>query len=898
MRDWEAYVRGQLRLPSLRPERENRIVREVAAQIEDIYRDAIGRGLSEADADAQALAHITNWQQLARDVQRADRPHHQARLERVANSIEAHPTRAKGPALMTAHLLRDLRFGVRQLIKAPGFTLVAVLTLALGIGATSAIFSVVNGVLLQPLPYSNPDQLVRIHEKVPQYGRFSVAPATFLDWRDQNGVFERIAAYTNTSGTIQGPDGPERVVGAAVSWDLFELLRVQPALGTGFVAEQDQPGNSDVIVISHALWQRRFSGAADVVGRTVNLNGQSTTILGVMPEGFYYPSRTAEFWRPIAINPANATRGGHFLGVVARLKAGVALERADVEMRTISERLALQYPESSANESSEVVSLHEQVVGNIRPALLTLLAAVCVVVLIACANVANLLLVRASIREKEVAIRTALGAGRSRLITQMLAESLLLALAGGIAGVFLAWLAIPAIQTLGASSIPRVMDVAIDTTVLLFAAGASLVTGLLFGLVPALQLSNTGVHAVMKEGGRSSVGSGGKWLRNGLLVLEVALSLMLVVGSVLLLRSFAKLTNVDPGFRPDGVLAFQVSLPPTAYADAERQLGFFDNLTTRLAATPGVQQVGAVQTLPMRGGYVLSFAVVGRPPARPGEEPSANHRVVTPDYFSTLEIPIRRGRTFTHTDTATSPMVAVVDEAFVQQHFADQDPIGQRIEIGNGTDGSYEIVGVVGTVNHNGLDAESRPTMYVPLTQDVFNTMWLVARSAGDPSALTPSVRQVLSSIDPTLPAYSITPLSQVLDDSVADRRFSMLLILLFGLVALFLAAVGLYGVVAYSVSLRTREIGLRMAIGAQPGAVLRMVIGDGMKLALIGVALGALGSLAASQLVATMLFNVEPHDPVSYAATAGILLTIAALACYIPARRAMKVDPVTALSD
>ncbi len=898
MRDWEAYVRTQLQLPSLRPERENRIIREVASQIEDIYRDALSRGLTETDADTQARGHITDWAQLARDVQRADRPHQQSHIDRMANTLEATPTRAKGPALMTAHLLRDLRFGVRQLIKAPGFTVVAVLTLALGIGATSAIFSVVNGVLLQPLPYNEPDQLVRVHETVPQYGRFSVAPATFLDWREQNGVFDRIATYTNTSGTIQWPDGPERVLGVSVSWDLFELLRVTPQLGSGFVAEQDQPGNNNVIVISHGLWQQRFAGAPDVVGRTVNLNGQATTILGVMPEGFYFPTRTADFWRPIALNPANASRGGHFLGVVARLKPGVNIERADVEMRTISERLALQYPESSAGESAEVVSLQEQVVGNIRPALLTLLAAVCVVVLIACANVANLLLVRASIREKEVAIRTALGAGRSRLITQMLAESLLLAVTGGAFGLLLAWLAIPAIQTLGASSIPRVMDVSIDGTVLLFAAGASLVTGLLFGLVPALQLSKAGVHAVMKEGGRSSVSSGGRWLRNGLLVLEVALSLMLVVGSVLLLRSFAKLTNVDPGFRPDGVLAFQVSLPQTAYADAERQLAFFDDLTGRLAATPGVQQVGAVQTLPMRGGYVLTFDVVGRPPARPGEEPSANHRVVTPDYFSTLEIPVRRGRTFTRTDTATSPMVAVVDEAFVQRHFADQDPIGQRLEIGNGTDGSCEIVGVVGTVSHNGLDAEARPTMYVPLTQDAFNTMWIVARTAGDPSALTSSVRQVLSSIDRTLPAYSITPLSQVLDDSVADRRFSMLLIVLFGVVALFLAAVGLYGVVAYSVSLRTREIGLRMAIGAQPGAVLRMVIGDGMKLALVGVVLGAIASLAASQLVATMLFNVEPHDPVSYAATAAILLGIAALACYLPARRAMKVDPVTALTE
>ncbi len=898
MRDWQAFVRAHLALPALSPEREAHIVRELAAQVEDFYREALSRGLSDDDADAYATAQISDWSQLARDVERADRAHLQPRVERLANAFDAGSGRSSGVSQMFAHVLRDLRFGVRQLIKSPGFSLVAIITLALGIGASSAIFSVVNGVLLRPLPYPEPDALVRVHEVVPQYGRFSVAPASFLDWRSQNSVFEAIAAYSGSSGTFAWEDGPERVTGASVSWDLFPLLRVAPLLGGNFSVDQDSPGANNVIVLSHGLWQRRFSGDPNVVGRAVTVNGQSLTIIGVMPPDFYYPTRVAEFWRPLALNPADASRGGHFLGVVARIKPGTSVEQAGTEMKLIAERLAVQYPDTSANETAEVVPLLEQVVGTIRPALMTLLGAVGILVLIACANVANLLLVRASVREKEVAIRAALGAGRQRIVIQMLSESLVLALVGGALGLGLAYLAIPAIQSLSAGSIPRVADVTIDGTVLLFALGASVLTGVIFGLVPALQMSRTGAGAALKEGGRSGVGTGGRWVRQGLLVVEVALSLMLLVGAALLLKSFTKLTSVDPGFSSDGVLAFQVSLPQPAYPEATNQLTFFDTLLERLAVAPTVQHVGAVQTLPMRGGYVLSFSVDGRPPALPGDEPSANHRVVTPDYFATLNIPVRRGRTFTRQDSPTSPMVAVVDEAFVRRHFADQDPIGQRIDIGNGTDGSYEVVGVVGTVRHSGLDDEAAPTMYVPLTQDPFTTLWIVARTSGDPNALIGTVRQILGRIDRTLPAYAITPLATVLDESVAQRRFSMLLIALFGVVALFLAAVGLYGVVAYTVSLRTKEIGLRMAIGAQPVDVVRLIVGGGMKLAVLGVVVGIVGAVAASTLVESMLFEVASSDPMSYAATATVLLLIAAVACYIPARRAMRVDPMVTLQD
>jgi putative ABC transport system permease protein len=792
-------------------------------------------------------------------------------------------------------VLRDVRYAVRQLARTPGFTLVAILTVGLGTGASSAIFSVVNGVLLRPLPYQNPDTLVRVHEIVPQYGRFSVAPASFLDWRQQNTVFERIAAFTSSTATFTDASGPERITGAVVSADLFELLGVTPSLGRSFRADEDAPGKDTVIVLSHGMWQRRFGGDPAVLGRSVTLSGTPVTIVGVMPAGFYFP-RDAEFWRPIALNPAKATRGGHFLGAIARTKPGVSLQQAGAEMKTIAERLAQQYPDSSAKESAEVVALHENIVGSVRPALLTLLAAVGVVILIACANVANLLLVRASVREKEIAIRAALGAGRRRIVLQMLCESLVLAVAGGALGLLLAYLAIRPIQTLSAGSIPRVDDVVIDRTVLGFALLVALVTGILFGLAPAWQASRAGLGEVLREGGRSSASTGRRWVRSGLLVAEVALSIILLVGAALLLRSFAKLTDVNPGFRADNVLAFRVSLPPTSYPEDHNRIAFFDKLLDNLDALPDITAAGMVQTLPMRGGYVLSFAIQGRPAAAPGQESSANHRVISPDYFQAVGIPLLRGRTFTSRDAEKAPMVAVVDEAFVRRHFPTEDPIGRGLDIGNGTDGFYEIVGVVGNVHYGGLDENPNPTMYVPYKQDVFSSMWIVARTEGDPASRGAVVRQTVRDLDSTLPAYSMSPLATIVNESVAQRRFSMLLLGLFALIALFLAAVGLYGVVSYTVSQRTQEIGVRMAIGAQRGDVLRMIVGGGMKLTLVGIAMGLAGALALARLVATMLFDVTPFDPTSYAATAIVLLAVASLACYIPARRAMRVDPITAL--
>jgi putative ABC transport system permease protein len=796
---------------------------------------------------------------------------------------------------MLADMLTDIRYAIRQMGKAPGFTIVAILTLAFGVGATSAIYSVLNGVVLRPFPYPEPERLVRVFELVPQHGRFSVAPATFLDWRRQNDVFERIASYGVDNDTFIGSQGPERITMTAVSRDLFDVLKVAPALGRGFTQEEDLPGQNNAIILSHGMWLRRFGGDSNVLGRTITLGGTPVTIVGVMPEGFYFPDRETEYWRPIALNPAKPFRGAHFLDVIARLKPGVSVEQAGAAMKVITERLAKQYPEASRDESAETILMHNYVVGPIRPMLMTLLAAVAVVVLIACANVANLLLVRASVREKEMAIRAAMGAGRGRLLMQMLAESLVLAIAGGTCGVLLAWLAITPIQTLSAGSIPRVADVTLDRNVLGFAFLVSVATGILFGLAPAWQASHGGFGTALKEGGRTSSTSAGRRVRHALLVTEVALSIVLLVGAVLLLRSFAKLTEVNPGFNPYNALAFRVMLPQTSYQGRPARFTFFDRLLEGLQAKPGVQAAGMVQTLPLRGVYVLSFSIQGRP-VEPAAEPSARYRSISPGFFAALQIPLVRGRTFNIHDTDKSSLVAVIDEAFVRRYFPTSDPIGQRMEIGNGTDGSFEIVGVVGDVRYESVHTAPEPTMYVPFKQDAFGTMWIVVRTVGDPKQFVGLARQTVRDIDDTLPAFSMTPLTSVISDSIAQRRFSMLLLAVFALVALFLAAVGLYGVVAYSVSLRTQEIGLRMAIGAQPGDVLRMIVGGGMKFALIGAAIGTAIALGVARLVEAMLFEVTPFDLASYVTTAAVMLTVCVAACYVPARRAMRVDPLVAL--
>jgi len=896
VRSWEDYVRARLSLPDLPPERESRIVRELGAHLEDCYREALARGADEAEAEAQACRQIEDWDRMARELSFADRSRARPRVELWAESKEERLRGKRGGSSMLADALSDARYAIQQLWKNPGFTLVAVLTLAPGIGATSAIFSVIDGVLLRPLPYFEPDRLMRVYETIPQHGRFSAAPGNFLDWRQQSTAFERIAAFSPGSGTLTDGAAADRVSTAEVSFDLFELLGAAPVLGRGFTREEDAPGRNSVVVLSYGAWQRRYGGEPTILGRTLTLDGAPATVIGVMPSHFYFPTRETEYWIPLALDPANAPRGAHYLGVIARLSPGVSIPTAAIEMRTLAERLAVAFPATNAEESAEVVALHEQVVGGVRASLLTLLVAVGLLTLIACGNVATLLLGRASVRGKEIAIRAALGAGRSRLARQMLVEGAVLALAGGSLGLLLAYAALDPIRRLSAGGIPRVDEVSIDGGVLAFTLFVSLVTGILFGLAPAFSGSRARLSEALREGGRAPDGSVGRRARNALVTAEVALSLVLLVGASLLLRSFSRLSSVDPGFRPENVLTFSISLPGQSYPEEHDRIQFYETLLERLRSLARVRTAGMVQSLPLRDSYFHSVVIQGRPAPAPGDEPPANHRVVSPDYFETLGIPLKRGRVFDARDTARAPMVAIVDEAFVKRHFPDEDPLGRGIDIGNGTDGFYEIVGVVGDVRHDRLDLSAHPTMYVPFPQDVFSTMSIVLGADSDPTYLAAEVREAVRGIDGSLPPYSMRALTSVVSDSLAERRFSMMLLALFAGIASFLAAVGLYGVVSYTVSQRTREMGLRLAVGASGSGLMRTMMGQGMKPALAGVAIGLAAAVALARFLETLLFGVTPFDPASYAVTALALLAVAALACFLPARRTLRLDPLVAL--
>jgi putative ABC transport system permease protein len=894
VRNWEEYARRRLSLPALPPERESRIARELGAQLEDFYREALSRGASEAEAEADAIAQVQDWDRLSRDLSLAEGRNARPRLDRWSETSEERARAGRGGPML-ADVLSDTRFAVRELVKNPGFTLVALFTLAIGIGATSAVFSVIQAVLLRPLPYAEPERLVRLYETVPQFGRFSVAPANFLDWDRESKVFEGLAAFSRGSGTLTGGDAAERVSTVEVSHRIFQVLGVSPALGREFRPEEDAPGKNAVLVLSHGAWQRRHGGDPSILGRTLTLDGLPVTVVGVMPQDFYFPTRDTEYWTPLALETANAPRGAHYLGVIGRLAPGTSISVASAEMRTIADRLAAEFPQN-ADESVEVQALHEGIVGSVRASLLTILAAVGLLTLIACGNVANLLLGRASARGKEIAVRAALGASRSRLARQMMVEGAVLGLAAGALGLAIAYGAIDPIRRLSAGGIPRADEISIDGGVLAFTFLVSILTGMLFSLVPAWQGSRARPIEALREGGRTSGGVPAARTRNALITAEVALSVVLLVGASLLLRSFSRLSSVDPGFRPENVLTFSVSLPSHAYPESHERIQFFDALLERLRSLPRVRSAGMVQALPLRDDYFLSIAIEGRPEPPPGEEPSVNYRVVSPGYFETMGIPLERGRAIDERDRADAPFVAVVDDELVKRHFPAEDPIGRRIDIGNGLDDVYEIVGVVGDVRHDSLDLSPHPTIYVPFRQDAFSTMSLLVRADVDPRLLAPDAREAVRELDRNLPPYSEGALESVLADSLAERRFSMLLLVLFAGIASFLAAVGLYGVVSYAVSRRTREVGLRVAMGAPPTSLIREILGEGMKPALAGVVLGLVSALALSRALESFLYGVTAFDPASYAATALGLLVVAVIACLVPAWKASRMDPLEAL--
>jgi putative ABC transport system permease protein len=796
-----------------------------------------------------------------------------------------------------------------MLLKNPGFTLVAVLALALGIGANTAIFSVVNAVLLRPLPYENPGRLMQVWSTSAWRG-LTAAPASYLnyrDWREQSQVFESMAAYTDASAAITYADVPEQINGVGATADLFKVLDAKPLMGRTFVPEDERAGGSHTVVLSYSLWQRRFNADPNIIGKPIKFDGESTTVVGVMPQGFRFPldAENPEFWIPLdPEQDYNKERGANYLKVIGRLKPDVTLSQAQSEMTAIGKRLEQQYQDKNAGKGVSVVSLYEEMVSPVRPALLILLGAVGFVLLIACANVANLLLARASTRQREIAIRTALGASRVRVIRQLLTESLLLSITGGVIGLLLAFWGVDFLSAAIPADIPRIKEMGLDLNVLAFTTGIAILTGVIFGLVPALQVSKPDLTASLKEGSRGSTeGLRRNRTRSLLVILEVALSLVLLIGAGLLIKSFVYLLNVKPGINPDHVLTANLSLPPVKYGESPEQSAFFQKVIERVEALPNVESAAVILPLPLSGSMMQNILTVdGRPPLAPGERLITNTRLISPDYMRVMGIPLIRGRTFTERDNQDSPRVFVINETLARKYFPGEDPIGKRIKVsvratGEKEDAFGEIVGIVGDVKHRSLDRETDPECYVSYLQIPDPFMTLVVRTkSGDAAGLAASLRTAIQQVDPEQPVYDIMTMNQVLARSIATRRFNMLLLGIFACVALLLAGVGLYGVMNYSVAQRTHEIGIRMALGAQGKDVLRMVVGQGMLFTLIGLGLGLVAAFALTRVMSGLLVGVSTTDPWTFIGVSVLLALVALLACYIPARRAMRVDPLVAL--
>jgi putative ABC transport system permease protein len=794
-----------------------------------------------------------------------------------------------------------------MLMQKPGFTVAAVLALALGIGANSAIFSVVNAVLLRALPYKEPGQLIVVQSTKRQDTRRSGSASylDFADWKSQNQVFDDMAAFHSKGYTLTGVGEPERINGARASESFFSLLGVETFLGRSFLPEDDKPKGERVVVISQALWQRTFGSDPNIIGRSLTLDSQNYTVVGVLPASFSFPIEIekADIWSPLALDgQLLEQRGAHFLKVIARLKPGVSLQSAQAEITTIASRLEQQYPEDNTDRVVTLNSLHEQLVGSIRPALLVLFAAVGFVLLIACSNVANLLLARASARQKEIAIRMALGASRGRIVRQLITESLILAFLGGGAGLLLALWGVESLIALSPASLPRLSGVGVDGWVLAFTLLISVFTGIIFGLAPALKASKPDLNDALKEGGRGSTeGFRGRNMRDLLVVSEMALALVLLISAGLLIRSFLRLQQVNAGFDPSNVLTMQIELPSSKYEEGAQVSAFYEQTLERIAALPGVESVGGINVLPMSGSNMrTSFEIKNRPVPPPGQEPLAETRAVTPDYFRTLRIPLLRGSEFTENYAKGSPGRMIINDSMARRFWPDEDPIGQRVSMGISLDDDnpavWEIIGIVGDVRHASLDVEPAPEMYVPHSQQPWSFLTVVVRASTDAMAMAGPVRDQVLAVDKNQPVSRIETLESRVSASVAQPRFYLLLLSIFAALALILAAVGIYGVLSYSVTQRMHEIGIRLALGATPFDVIKLVVGHGMMLALLGVAIGLIGAFMLTRLMSSMLYGVSATDPVTFAALALLLAAVALLASYIPARRATKVDPMVAL--
>lgn len=799
-------------------------------------------------------------------------------------------------------LLRDLRYALRTLRKTPGFTFFAVLTLALGIGAASTIFSVVNTVLLSPLPYRDPGTIVAVYESNARDGidAFPVAPANFVDWQRDNRVFSTIGASRNRSLnlTAKGAE-PERLLTGQVTAGYFTTLGVAPQLGRAFTAEEDTPGGGHVVVLSDALWRRRFSADPKVVGQTITLNDEPYTVIGIAPATMRLPSSETELWVPMALSPEEAAgRGNHHMSVVARLKPGVTLEQARAEMQSIAQRIAAAYPAEQTGFTTNVRPLSEDIVGDARTPLFVLAGAVGFVLLICCANVANLMLARAAGRQKEIAIRSAIGAGRRHIVRQLLAESVVLAVVGGVAGLLLSTWGVDLLVALGPRELPRLDELAVDGRVVGFALIVSALTGLVFGVAPALHASRADLNETLKDGTKGSSGGPARArARQALLVAEVAISLTLLVGAGLMLKSMSRLRDVDPGFEAAGLLTGAISLPATRYDTPEKRLAFFDAVGERLRATPGVEDAAFVANLPLSGSVSMSgYWIEGKTPRGDNSKvPVASSYSVTDDYFGTMEIPLKRGRVFTAQDRAGTPFVAIVNEALVRQHFGGEDPIGKRIQFDPDSGDFYEIVGVVGDVRHRGLGEDAPPQLYTAYAQGAFGGLTAVLRGR-DANALTNALRREVRAVDANQPVARIRTMEDLIADGIARPRFITLLLGTFAGVALVLAVVGIYGVVAYSVAQRTQEFGIRMALGADARRVLGEVVGHATRVTAVGVAIGVAAALLMSRVLTSLLFQVNATDPLTYGAIVAVLLGATVVASWVPARRATRVSPMSAL--
>ena len=805
-------------------------------------------------------------------------------------------------------LWQDVRYGLRMLTKSPGFTAIAVLALALGIGANTAIFSVVNALLLRPLPYQDPDRLVVLWETNPNLSSVflrthnEASPANFLDWQQQQTVFEQLAAFRWNDYNLTGSgDAPEQLTGNPVTANMFDVLKVRPLIGRTFRPEESDPKSERVVMLSYRLWQRRFGGDPNIIGRSLTLNGNPHTVVGVMPADFEFPAAFSELWTALRFaNDTPPARGAHFLYTRARLKPGVTLQQAQAELDTIAARLRQQYPDTNADRSVRLVSLHEDTIEFARTGRLSLLGAVGFVLLIACANVANLMLARATARHKEIAIRTALGASRWRVVRQLLTESVLLSLVVGGLGILLALWGVDLLL----ASVPKDFalfihgwnQIRLDRWVLAFTVAVSVGTGLLFGLVPALQASKTELNEALKEGGRTSAGHARRRFRGALVVLEVALALVLLVGAGLMLKSFMRLMDVRPGFDPHNVLTMYLSLPGARYEKPEQIISFYQQLIAHVAAQPGVEAAGVVNFLPMSGsGGTTAFIVEGRPAPKPGQYPEANSRVASPNYFKALRIPLVKGRVFTDGDRADTPRVALINETMAREVFGGEDPLGKVLRTPDGQNPT-QIVGVVSDVKHFGLDDAAEPYLYVPHTQSPASGMALVVRTTNEPTTLAAVVRREVQALDKDQPVYDVKNMEQRLAERTSPARLTSFLMGVFAALALVLAAVGIYGVVAYSVAQRTHEIGIRMALGAERRDILLLVVRQGMVLVGVGLALGLGASFLLMRWLASKLFQVSATDPSTFAGVALLLAAIALVACLVPARRATKVDPLVAL--